>query len=247
MSDEVRAAFMDTVFRVADRDDVDYYRDRAQAADGPVLELGCGTGRIYLDLLEAGIDIDGLDLSAASLAYLREQAADRDLNPTVWQGDMTDISADREYALVTCPFNAIQELTEPTDRRALLESVHDVLAPGGTFVFDTFVPDFEYIAETWGEWQERPITFRGENVAYRTRTSLTNPVTQAYRSEKEAIRPNGEQLFSFTGEATLLPYEQLEWLATLSPFEDWTVTGNYTDEPLNADHRAQVWSLTKRE
>lgn len=244
-SDRLRVEFMDTVYRDADRDDADYYVDRATAVDGPVLELGCGTGRIYLELLEAGVDADGIDLSADSLAVLRERAAERGLDPSVWQGDMTEFSADREYALVTCPFNAIQELTTLEQQQALFESVYDVLAPGGTFVFDTFVPDVEYIAEQWGEWQQRTIQFRGEPVQFHTRTRMVDEVTQEYSSEKKAITENGEELFSFEGRATLLPYRELELFARLSPFESWDVTGDYTDEPLCAEHAAQVWSLER--
>jgi SAM-dependent methyltransferase len=244
-TDRLQAKFMDTVYRDADRDDVDYYLDRATATDGPVLELGCGTGRIYLELLDAGVDADGIDLSADSLAVLRATAEERALEPNVWQADMTGVSADREYPLVTCPFNAIQALTTIEQQHALLESVYDVLAPGGQFVFDTFVPDFEYIAQTWGEWQQRPIEFRGETVEYHTRSRLVDEVTQTYVSEKKAITEDGEQLFCFEGEATLLPTRELELLARLSPFDSWKITGDYTDEPLADGHSAQVWALEK--
>jgi len=243
--DRLQAAFMDTVYRAAARDDVDYYCDLASEVDGPVLELGCGTGRIYLELLAAGVDADGIDLSATSLAVLRERAAERGLDPNVWQGDMTAVTADREYTLVTCPFNAIQELVTVEQQQALLESAYDLLAPGGRFVFDTFVPNFEYIAEQWGEWQQRPIEFRNESVEFHTRSRLVDEVTQTYVSEKKAITEEGDQLFSFEGEATLLPYREIELLAELSPFESWEVTGDYTDEPLSDGHSAQVWALEK--
>ena len=244
-SDRLQAEFMDTVYRDADRDDVDYYRDRATSVDGPVLELGCGTGRIYLELLAAGVDADGIDLSPASLAVLRERAAERGLDPTVWQADMTAVTADREYALVTCPFNAIQELTTLEQQQALLASVHDLVAPGGTFVFDTFVPSFEHICRAWGEWQQRPIEFRGESVEYHTRTRMVDEVSQTYASEKKAVTGDGDQLFAFEGEATLLPTRELELLARASPFDDWHTTGDYTDKPLADGHSAQVWHLEK--
>ncbi|WP_049925343.1 class I SAM-dependent methyltransferase [Halopiger goleimassiliensis] len=246
-SDRLRAEFMDAVYRAADRRDVDYYVDRARSVEGPALELGCGGGRIYLELLEAGVDADGIDRSAEALALLREHAADRGLEPTVRRADMTDYSADRAYGLVCCPFNAVQELTTIDSQQALLKSAYDLLAPGGTFVFDTFVPDLEYIAETWGEWQRRTIEFRGEPVEYHTRSRLVDSVTQEYVSEKKATTQDGEQLFSFEGRATLLPYRELELLVRSSPFESWTVAGDYTDEPLNDGHSAQVWALERTE
>jgi len=244
-SDRLQAAFLDAVYRRANRDDGAYYVDRATAVDGPVLELGSGTGRIYLELLEAGVDADGIDLDPASLALLREHADERGLDPNVWRGDMTDLRVDRSYALVTCPFNAVQELTTIEEQQAFLASVYDALAPGGTLVFDTFVPDFEYIAEQWDEWQQRTVEFRGEDHEYHTRSRLVDAVAQEYVSEKRAVAPDGAELFAFEGRATLLPSREIELLVRQSPFESWTATGDYTAEPLADGHSAQVWSLER--
>lgn len=239
------AALYDVVTAPQDREDTPFYVDRAGEADGPVLELACGTGRVYLELLRAGVDADGLDSSAGALDVLRQRASDEGLDPTVWRADMADFAVDREYALVTCPFNAIQELTTLEQQQALLASVHDLVAPGGTFVFDTFVPSFEHICRAWGEWQQRPIEFRGESVEYHTRTRMVDEVSQTYVAEKKAVTGDGDQLFAFEGEATLLPTRELELLAQQSPFDDWHTTGDYTDEPLADGHSAQVWHLEK--
>jgi urease accessory protein len=111
--------------------------------------------------------------------------------------------------------------------------------------YDRSRPDFEYIAEAWGEWQQRTIEFRGDPVEFHTRTRMVDEVSQTYVSEKKATTQDGDQLFAFEGEATLLPYRELELLARLSPFESWHVTGDYTDEPLSDGHSAQVWHLEK--
>jgi SAM-dependent methyltransferase len=244
-TERLRAEFQDTLFRAANRDDVAFYRERASAADGPALELGCGTGRIYLDLLEAGLDADGIDLSLASLSVLREHATDRGVTPSVWRGDMSAFSADRAYGLVYCPFNAIQELTTIEDQQRLLSCAYNALAPGGTFVFGTFVPDFEHIASNWGEWQQRTVQFQGKSVEYHTRTTLVDAVNQEYTTEQRAVWPDGTELFSFEGRATLLPAREIELLARWSPFDSWTATGDHTDEPLADGHSAQLWTLQK--
>jgi len=224
-------------------DDVAFYVERAQAADGPTLELGCGTGRIYLELLRAGVDADGLDLSEEALGVLREYAREAGLGPSVWQGDMTAIAADRAYALVTCPFNTVQQLLTPDDQLAMLASVYDALAPGGAFVFDVFVPDFEFICATYGEWQTATVDFRGEPHEYRTRAQVVDQVRQVVEVEEEVEGPAIEA----TGghRMTLLPRDQVEELVRLSSFDDWTVTGDFTGEPLADGHRTQVWSLRK--
>lgn len=226
-----------------DRDDVAFYVERGREADGPVLELGCGTGRVYLELLRAGIDADGIDLSAPALDVLREHAKEDGLEPSVRQGDMTALDPDRAYALVTCPFNTVQQLLSPDDQLAMLASVHDALAPGGEFVFDVFVPDFEFICETYGEWQTTTVEFRGEPHEYRTRAQVVDQVRQVVEVDEAVEGPAIEAAGGHR--MTLLPRDQVEGLARLSPFEEWTVTGDFTGELLTDDHRTQVWSLRR--
>lgn len=120
--------------------------------DGPVLELACGTDRIYLEILGHGIDIDGFDASEATLDFLREHATERGLDPSVWTADVAAFETDRQYELVICPFDALQHPLSVDQQMAALERVHDALAPGGRFIFDVFVPRFDVVCETCGEW-----------------------------------------------------------------------------------------------
>lgn len=92
--------------RNAPTGDVAFYRELAAAADGPVLEIACGTGRIYLPLRRDGIDVDGIDLSAGMLSTLRERASEEGLNPSVWQADARRFAVDREYDLAIYAFRA---------------------------------------------------------------------------------------------------------------------------------------------
>lgn len=204
-AERLRAGFQDTLFRAASRDDVAFYRERAGAVDGPALELGCGAGRIWLELLDAGIDADGLNLSTASLSVLRENATDRGLTPRVWQRDMSAFAVDREHGLVYCPFNAIQGLTAVEDQRGLLASAYEALAPGGAFVFDTFVPGFDRIASNWGECQSRTVQFRDAAVEYRTRTEIVDAVTQTYSTASTLARRDGTVQLRGPGDAVATP------------------------------------------
>lgn len=239
----LRAEFHDAQYADADREDLEYYVDLATASEEPTLEVGCGTGRIYLELLQAGVDADGLDLSEAALDVLRAKAADLGVDPTVRRADMTDFSAERAYELVVCPFNGFLNLTALEDQRAALEAVHDALAPGGRFVFDVFVPDFEYIAEAYGAWQSRTVPFRGDRYEYRTRAEIVDEIDQVYRVEREAVGPDGELLFADEQRLKLLPYRELRLLVESSPFESYRVTGDYTDDPISDGDTVQVWTL----
>ena len=83
---------------------LDFYVALARKASGPVLDVACGTGRILLPCLQAGVDIEGLDLFEPMLDTLRAKAATLSLSPRLHQFDMSDFSLPRRYALVMIPF-----------------------------------------------------------------------------------------------------------------------------------------------
>jgi len=239
------AAFYEALTGANARGDVPFYVETARETEGPVLELACGTGRVYLDLLAAGVDADGFDRSADTLRELRRSAAERGLDPSVWQADMTTFAVDRAYDLVICPFNTLQHLLTTEEQLAALRRVHDALAPGGRFVFDVFVPDFELICETYGEWQEGVVEYRGETYRTRSRTRIIDEVDQEFTFEVEASAPGGEQVFAVEHHLTMLPRHEVELLARLSPFEDWQVGGEFSDEPIEDGDSSQAWTLWK--
>src|SRR5512138_2188478 len=76
-------------------DDRFFFLDIVKKYGQPVLDVGCGTGRILLDFMQQGIDIDGVDNSPEMLARLREKAKKLDLNPQVYQQEMTALSLPR--------------------------------------------------------------------------------------------------------------------------------------------------------
>jgi 2-polyprenyl-3-methyl-5-hydroxy-6-metoxy-1,4-benzoquinol methylase len=85
-----------------------------------VLDVCCGTGRILLPSLQAGVDIEGLDLFAPMLDRLRQKAEELGLSPRLHQADMGDFDLPRRYALVIIPFNAVgHNMTQEAQIRCL--------------------------------------------------------------------------------------------------------------------------------
>src|SRR6476469_8838735 len=78
---------------------LDFYTSLARAANGPVLDIACGTGRILLPCLQADVDIEGLDLYEPMLKTLRAKAAALGLSPTLHRADMGEFSLPRRFAL----------------------------------------------------------------------------------------------------------------------------------------------------
>jgi SAM-dependent methyltransferase len=211
--------------------DVGFYRELAREADGPALEVGVGTGRVYLDLLRAGLDVDGVDVSAAMLDRLREKAATEGLDPSVWQGDVTALDVDREYALVYCPARAFNHLASLDQQRAAIRAVHDALAPGGQFALNTFVPDPRFVAEHYGEWEGSDVTVDGETYRVESRTDLADPVELLARYRKRVLQ-DGEVVTETETPLAIVTRREFELLFELAGFSAWTFHGDFDGEPL---------------
>lgn len=121
-------------------DDIGYYRELCAARGGPVLELGCGTGRILLPLLASGIDIEGIDQSDGMLQELQRQATALGLSARVALGTLQDFHVTRQFATVLCPYSVVTYLTTTAELARCLQAIRQVLLPDGLLVVDTFIP-----------------------------------------------------------------------------------------------------------
>lgn len=99
-----------------------------------VLDVGCGTGKSFLPLLERGYDVTACDLSPAMVRCARRKVAGRGVRVTV--ADMRALPALGSFDLITCLDDALNYLTEPGDLTAAFTSARRLLAPGGLYVFD---------------------------------------------------------------------------------------------------------------
>jgi len=145
------AEFYDYVVPYRERQDVGFFVDLARECGGPVLEIGCGTGRVLIPTARAGIAIVGLDSSPRMLAICREklahEAPEVRANVTLLEGDMRHFDAGREFCLVTIPFRPFQHLISVEDQLACLATVRRHLAPGGRLVLDLFNPSVPILAD----------------------------------------------------------------------------------------------------
>jgi SAM-dependent methyltransferase len=131
-----------TTTEVSERD-VPFYTALAGDAGGPVLELGCGTGRVLAPCAAAAGGGVGVDVSPAMLERARRRLAAGGLADRVELrlGDMRTVRLDRRFPLVTIPFRSMFHLPGDEDWLAALATVREHLAPGGRFAGDVFVPD----------------------------------------------------------------------------------------------------------
>jgi SAM-dependent methyltransferase len=108
-----------------------FYLEVVKKYGQPVLDVGCGTGRILLDFMGQGIDIDGVDNSPDMLALLKQKAEKLDLKPTVHQQEMTQLSLPRRYQTVLVPSSSFQLLLDAALPPAAMDRFYEHLLPGG--------------------------------------------------------------------------------------------------------------------
>ena len=106
----------------------------ADEADGPVLELGCGTGRVTIPLAQQGIDMTGLDILPHLIEHAREKAGELDIRWIV--DDVRDFQLDARYPLIFTTGLVFQHLLDRSDQEAMLARVREHLAEDGRFVID---------------------------------------------------------------------------------------------------------------
>ena len=136
-------------------EDVAFYLEEARRADGPVVELGVGTGRVAVPIAADGIRVIGIDSSRGMLDVCARRAALAGVELDLRVGDLREPPVSERVPLVICPFRSLLHMHTDADRRRALASVHDLLLAGGRFIFDVFTPAAEDIAKTHDRWLER--------------------------------------------------------------------------------------------
>jgi SAM-dependent methyltransferase len=150
-------------------DDIAFYVRLAREADGPLVELAIGNGRVAIPVAQAtGRPVIGIDTSPTMLAQARARAAEAGVQLDLREGDMRDFDLDDPAALIYCPYRALLHLPTWADRRRTFERVAASLRPGGRFAWNAFVFHHQVAARRDGQRQDRgvPHTLRysvGEN------------------------------------------------------------------------------------
>lgn len=229
--------------------DIDYYVGKAREAGGPVLEVGCGTGRVLLPSLQAGADIDGMDLRQDMLDRLAAKAEALGVKPKhLMQGDMRDFTMPRKYHLVTMPFRVFQHAMTTADQLKTLRIVREHLEPGGALVFNVFFPNYARLASPDGEKVlerefEHPET--GLPVTYHS-AAWRDRVNQTMRIEAEIQEsdPRG-----YVGETHRYEFHmrwifraEMELLLYTAGYARFSVVGGFQGEPLDNDQAEMVWT-----
>jgi SAM-dependent methyltransferase len=142
--------------------DKGFFRGVIRSSGQPALDIGCSTGRLLLDYLSEGIDIDGVDLSPEMLALCRLKAEQRGLHATLFEQRMEALDLPRRYRTIIVPSSSFQLVTDPDDAAAAMGHFFAHLEPGGTLAMPFMI--------LWrGETTEQIIQGKWKCVAERVR------------------------------------------------------------------------------
>ena len=139
-------------------EDVAFYVELAREADGPLVELAIGSGRVAIPVARAtDRPVIGFDTSPAMLEQARERAAEAGVVLELYERDMRELALDEPAALVYCPFRALLHLPTWADRRLTFERVAASLRPGGRFAWNAFALDHRIASRLDGEHRDEPV------------------------------------------------------------------------------------------
>ena len=137
-------------------EDVDFYVSLAAEADGPVVELAVGNGRVAVPIAQrTGRRVIGIDVSAAMLDGARARAAAAGVELDLRLGDMRELSLEEPTDLVICPFRSLLHVQGHEEKLRVFRSVATALRPGGRFAWNAFVFDPAVADEIGGRWREQ--------------------------------------------------------------------------------------------
>jgi SAM-dependent methyltransferase len=247
---EVVARFYDAVYaHVRDGTDNDFYLSRMASAGGPVLEIGCGTGRLLRGALGRGVDAWGVDASPAMAARCRAQLP-AEQRERVVVADAVSLRLGRRFALVAAPFRVLSHVGAVEDQLRLLAAVREHLLPSGSFVFDLYVPNLQLLlhglperVDFDGEWAPGRRLRRLVSSLPADLARQANHVSMAFLWEEDGQ----ERREAWEFEMRFFFRFEIEHLVARSGLRLTSLHGDFAGGPLTADSEEYVVSCRRED
>ncbi len=225
-----------------------FYAALCRQTGGPVLELGCGTGRISRALSAAGLDVIGVDFAEPMLAEARSRNRPSGASAGIdyRQGDIRTLRLRRRFPTVIAPFNVFMHLETPGAMQAALATVRAHLAPGGAFLFDVLMPPLAQLAFPPGKvLRGRPcLSPAGQKLAYEEAFSY-DPLTQLQHIEARFVDPESRRVReTLTLQHRIWFPQELAFHFETAHLATQGAFGDFDGAPLDTDSPHQIYLLT---
>ena len=237
--------------------DVDFYVEEAKKNGSPVLEIGCGTGRVMIPVAEAGVEIVGLDVEPQMLSLFQQKIDLLEDNVrqrlALLEGDMRDFSLPQKFSMVMIPHRAFMHLLTPLDQQKALRNIREHLVDNGYLVFNIVVPHVDEIASHIGPQagaMQLDMTFTDD---------MGNEVVSWTSRRYDTTRQHIEQYYIFetldaNGQVAKRAYTplfarythryEMEHMLSLAGFYVESLYGDFWRRPYHAQGE-QVWIARK--
>jgi SAM-dependent methyltransferase len=216
-----------------------FYLDVIKKYGQPILDVGCGAGRLILDFLSQGMDIDGVDISPEMISLCKQNAERKGLKPNLYIQSMTELQLPRKYKTIVVPSSSMQLLLEPSLPLQAMQRFYEHLDPGGILAIP-FMALWSEGAPLEGEFKQE--TTRPEDGATVRRTGWYrfNPETnmEDTRDTWEIIK-DGQVIESEVHEQApaTRSYTQPEVIALFKQagFDNIQIFSKFTFEPVKPE------------
>jgi len=229
------ARFYDTIYHhMRDGVDNEYFLKEIKHSGGKILEIGAGTGRLFIEALNQGADIFALDISETMLGVLLGKLPE-EKHYRVSLQNIIDFNFDFKFDLIIAPFRVFMHLLDKEDQIKAINNVHDHLNDNGRFIFDTFIPDLgQLIKGITGQ-----VDFEGEyepgKKVRRTVSTTPDLINQIIHVH---FNLEWEEADKLSHDDWILPLRyffrfELEHLIERSEFTSYKISGDYHGNDLN--------------
>lgn len=241
------AQFYDTIYtKLRDDKDKNYFLKKIKQTSGPVLEIGAGTGRIFISALKQGADIYAVDISQSMINILKSKLAAKYHNRLFIQ-DACTLNMNKKFDLIIAPFRVFSHFIKIADQLKALNAIAKHLNTGGHFIFDVFRPHLGIIAKGI----KHKIDFEGEYMEGKKLKRIVsvkpdvlnqiNHVTMQFIWQEDNVTKNKDWYFPMR---YYFRYE-LEHLIARSSLNLINILGDYDGNKLN-DESADFIMVCKK-
>jgi ubiquinone/menaquinone biosynthesis C-methylase UbiE len=213
-------------------------RDMVERSGEPILDVGCGTGRLLLEYRAEGLDVDGVDNSPEMLAICEQKAAEQGFPVTLYNQEMDSLELPRQYRTILVPSFSFQLVTDVNSAEKTLTHFYNYLLPGGALFMSIWHTKGDG-TEKWGDWW---LVFEGDGydgdkTLKRWERSMFNPETQLRHTESRyELYMDGELVYEEkrqrSPELRSYSLEQITEMMEKAGFSGIEVMG-FSGEPLS--------------
>ncbi len=226
------------------KEDIKFYKKEAKKIKGKVLEIACGTGRVYLELLKEGINTYGIDVSEEMLKVLNKKAGELELKPKIYKADMRNFKLDHKFSLIIVPFRSFLHNLTIDDQIKTLKNFRKHLLPNGKLILNFFFPTPKVILKTYGKEIKQIIKTKEGKFILINKSYFIDEPNQIIESVNILLKDN-KIIWRNKFRIVLIYKREFELLLRLAGFKKYKVYGGFNYQPLKTDKQEMVWIIER--